>query len=37
MKLSKVTTDGEKEGNIAKVIRNVAKNVMVEKDTNIIE
>ena len=37
MKLSKVTTDGEKEGNIAKVIRNVAKNVMVEKDTNMIE
>jgi len=37
MKLSKVTTDGEKEGNIAKVIRNVSKNVMVEKDTNIIE
>ena len=37
MKLSKVTTDGEKEGNIAKVIRNVAKNVMVEKDTTIIE
>ena len=31
-RLSKVTTDGEKEGNIAKVIRNVAKNVMVEKE-----
>jgi hypothetical protein len=37
MKLSKVTTDGEKEGNIAKVIRNVSKNVAVEKDTNMIE
>ena len=29
-KLSKVATDGEKDGNIAKVIRNVAKNVMVD-------
>jgi hypothetical protein len=37
MKLSKVTTDGEKGGNIAKVIRRVAKNVAVEKDTNMIE
>ena len=36
-RLSKVATDGEKDGNIAKVIRNVAKNVMVEKDTTIIE
>jgi hypothetical protein len=34
MKLSKAATDGEKEGNIAKVIRRVAKNVVVEKDTN---
>ena len=34
-RLSKVATDGEKDGNIAKVIRNVAKNVMVEKDTNM--
>ena len=31
-RLSKVVTDGEKDGNIAKVIRNVAKNVMVEKE-----
>ena len=36
-KLSKVATDGEKDGNIAKVIRNVAKKVMVDKDTNMIE
>jgi len=31
-RLSKVATDGEKDGNIAKVIRNVAKNVMVDKE-----
>jgi len=31
MKLSKAATDGEKEGNIAKVIRKVAKRVAVEK------
>ena len=31
-RLSKVATDGEKDGNIAKVIRNVAKKVMVEKE-----
>jgi hypothetical protein len=37
MKLSKAATDGEKEGNIAKVIRRVAKNVAVEKDTNTNE
>jgi len=36
-RLSKVATDGEKDGNIAKVIRNVAKNVAVEKDTNMNE
>jgi hypothetical protein len=36
-RLSKVATDGEKDGNIAKVIRRVAKNVAVEKDTTIIE
>jgi len=36
-KLSKVATDGEKDGNIAKVIRNVAKKVMVDKDTNMNE
>ena len=36
-RLSKVATDGEKDGNIAKVIRNVAKKVMVEKDTNTNE
>jgi len=33
MKLSKAATDGEKEGNIAKVIKRVAKNVAIEKDT----
>jgi hypothetical protein len=32
MKLSKAVTDGEKEGNIAKVIKKVAKNVVVEKE-----
>jgi hypothetical protein len=37
MKLSKAATDGEKEGNIAKVIRRVAKNVVVEKDMDMIE
>ena len=31
-KLSKVATDGDKEGNIAKVIRRVAKNVIIEKE-----
>ena len=31
MKLSKAVTDGEKEGNIAKVIRRVATKVAVEK------
>ena len=31
-KLSKVVTDGEKDGNIAKVIRRVAKNVIIEKE-----
>ena len=31
-RLSKVATDGEKDGNIAKVIRCVAKNVAVEKE-----
>ena len=36
-RLSKVATHGEKDGNIAKVIRNVAKKVMVEKDTNTNE
>jgi hypothetical protein len=33
MKLSKAATDGEKEGNIAKVIKKVAKNVAIDKDT----
>ena len=33
MKLSKAATDGEKEGNIAKVIKRVAKNVAIDKDT----
>ena len=32
MKLSKVATDGEKEGNIAKVIRKIAKRVAIEKE-----
>jgi hypothetical protein len=32
MKLSKAVTDGDKEGNIAKVIKKVAKQVTVEKD-----
>ena len=31
-KLSKAITDGDKEGNIAKVIRRVAKNVIIEKE-----
>lgn len=30
-KLSKIVTDGEKDGNIAKVIRRVSKNVMIDK------
>jgi len=34
MKLSKAATDGEKEGNIAKVIRRVAKNVAIDKEPN---
>ena len=34
MKLSKAATDGEKEGNIAKVIKRVAKNVVIEKDSH---
>jgi len=34
MKLSKAATDGEKEGNIAKVIKRVAKNVTIYKDTH---
>jgi len=36
-KLSKAATDGEKDGNIAKVIRKVAKRVMIEKDQKHIE
>ena len=32
MKLSRVVTDGEKDGNIAKVIKRVAKQVTVEKE-----
>ena len=35
MKLSKAATDGEKEGNIAKVIKRVAKNVAIEKKETI--
>jgi hypothetical protein len=34
MKLSKAATDGEKEGNIAKVIKRVAKNVAIDKEPN---
>ena len=34
MKLSKAATDGEKEGNIAKVIKRVAKNVAIDKEAN---
>ena len=37
MKLSKTATDGEKEGNIAKVIKRVAKNVAIDKEPNTIE
>jgi hypothetical protein len=33
-KLSKAATDGEKNGNINKVIRKVAKNVSIDKDIN---
>jgi hypothetical protein len=36
-KLAKVVTDGEKDGNIDKVIRKVAKRVAIEKDTPQIE
>ena len=36
-KLAKVVTDGEKDGNIDKVIRKVAKRVTIEKDTPQIE
>ena len=32
-KLSKAATDGEKEGNIAKVIKKVAKKVIIDKET----
>jgi hypothetical protein len=31
-RLSKVVTDGEKDGNIDKVIRKVAKKVTIDKD-----
>ena len=36
-RLSKVVTDGEKDGNIDKVIRKVAKKVCIEKDTSQIK
>ena len=36
-KLSKIVTDGEKDGNIDKVIRKVAKKVAIEKDALQIE
>ena len=32
IRMSKIVTDGEKEGNIDKVIRKVAKNVVIEKE-----
>jgi len=31
--MSRIVTDGEKEGNIDKVIRKVAKSVTIEKST----
>jgi hypothetical protein len=31
--MAKIVTDGEKEGNIDKVIRKVAKSVAIEKST----
>jgi hypothetical protein len=34
IRLSKIVTDGEKDGNIDKVIRKVAKRVAIEKDDN---
>lgn len=34
MKLSKVVTDGDKDGNIAKIIKRVAKNVAIDKDSS---
>jgi hypothetical protein len=34
MKLSKAATDGEKEGNIAKVIKKVAKKVAIDKESH---
>jgi hypothetical protein len=37
IRLSKIVTDGEKGGNIDKVIRKVAKQVTIEKDQNQIE
>jgi hypothetical protein len=36
-KLSKIITDGAQEGNISKVIRRVAKNVLIDKTTQCIE
>jgi hypothetical protein len=35
--MSKIVTDGEKEGNIDKVIRKVAKSVAIEKGGESIE
>ena len=37
IKMSKIVTDGEKEGNIDKVIRKVAKSVAIEKGGTAIE
>ena len=36
-KLSKIVTDGAKDGNISKVIRRVAKNVLIDKMTTFAE
>jgi Zinc-finger of C2H2 type len=36
-KLSKIVTDGAKDGNISKVIRRVAKNVLIDKMTPFVE
>lgn len=36
-KLSKIVTDGAQDGNISKVIRRVAKNVLIDKTTPFVE
>jgi len=35
IRLSKIVTDGEKEGNIDKVIRKVAKRVAIENENTL--